>query len=219
MQPWLVRGVAMAVVNAVAQTILAKFEVDHPSSTSVLAPVTLAVLVGVAGLWGGIDGWLRLAGPRRGMVWFYGSLLGGLLAGLLGVIGKALFVDETGVWALGSALTGGAAFTALLILIPAGLGLAVGSRLTAPTPKPGTATSPIADETSAAVPAAAAAAPSPTPRPSRTPRPSPAPRATAPMSRDAETTTLSGDLVADLPKPNPLPKRQPRSSARSNPRG
>jgi hypothetical protein len=51
---------------------------------------------------------------------------------LLGVIGRGTLVDQTGVWALGSALTGGAAFTALVILVPAGLGLAVGGRLEAP---------------------------------------------------------------------------------------
>src|SRR5205807_4251586 len=67
MQPWLVRGVAMAVVNAAAQTMIAKLEVTHPTSTSVLEPITLAVLVGIAGLWGGLDGWLRWGGARRAM--------------------------------------------------------------------------------------------------------------------------------------------------------
>lgn len=131
MKPWLVRGVAMAVVNAAAQTVLAKMEITHPSNMSVLRPITLAILVGVALLWGGIDGWLRLGGRRPGMAWFYGALVGGVLAGLLGVIGQAIFVDQTGVWALGSALTGGAAFTALLILVPAALGLQVGKHLDA----------------------------------------------------------------------------------------
>jgi hypothetical protein len=139
MQPWLVRGVAMAVVNAVAQTVLAKIEVSHPTSGSVLEPITLAVVVGVAGLWGGLDGWLRRGGERRGMAWFYAGLFGGLLAGLLGVIGQAAFVDQTGIWALGAALTGGAAFTALLIMVPAGLGLLVGSRLAPPAQPDSTA--------------------------------------------------------------------------------
>ncbi|HEX3789404.1 MAG TPA: B-4DMT family transporter [Pseudonocardiaceae bacterium] len=131
MQPWLVRGVAMAVINAVAQTVLAKIAVDHPTSMTVLQSITIAVLVGIAGLWGGIDGWLK-RNPSRGMHWFYAALIGGFLSGVLGVIGQGAFVDQTGVSALGAALTGGAAFTALLILIPAALGLAVGSRLEAP---------------------------------------------------------------------------------------
>jgi hypothetical protein len=130
MQRWLVRGLVMAVVNGAAQTLLGAIEAAHPTSDGVVEPITVAVLAGIALCWGAVDGWLRK--PARGMVWFYAALIGGLLAGVLGVIGKAAFVDATGVWALGSALTGGAAFTALLILIPAELGLVVGGRLLQP---------------------------------------------------------------------------------------
>jgi hypothetical protein len=45
---------------------------------------------------------------------------------VLGVIGRSVFVDQTGVSELGSALTGGAAFTALLVFVPAGIGLLAG---------------------------------------------------------------------------------------------
>lgn len=130
MQPWLVRGVAMGVVNAIAQTIVAMFAVNHPTN-SVVQPVAIALLVGVALLWGGIDGWLRRF-PRRGMAWFYGALIGGELAGVLGVIGQGVLVDQTGTSALWPAMTGGAAFTALLIMAPGALGLLVGGRLQAP---------------------------------------------------------------------------------------
>src|SRR5699024_3254700 len=51
------------------------------------------------------------------------------LAGILGVVGRGLFVDQTGVAALGEALTGGAAFLALLVIVPAGIGMFVGSRI------------------------------------------------------------------------------------------
>lgn len=131
MQPWLVRGCVMAVVYGAAETVLAKVQVDHPGSGSVVDPVLLALLVGVSGLWAGLDGWHRR--PRRGMTWFYAALIGGVLAGVLSVIGRAAFVDQTGVWALGSALTGDAAFTALLIMLPAGVGMAVGARMQPPT--------------------------------------------------------------------------------------
>jgi hypothetical protein len=130
MRPWLVRGCVMALVYAIAETVLAKLQVDHPDRGSVLDPVLLAVLVGVSALWAGVDGWLRR--PRRGMHWFYAALIGGVLAGILSVIGRAAFVDQTGVWALASALTGEAAFIALLIMLPAGLGIAVGGRLRPP---------------------------------------------------------------------------------------
>lgn len=131
MQPWLVRGCAMAVVYAAAETLLAEVQINHPGSGSVTDPIALAVLVGVSGLWAGVDGWLRK--PRRGMNWFYAGLIGGVLAGVLSVIARAAFVDQTGVWALSSALTGDAAFIALLIMVPAGLGTAVGGRLEPPT--------------------------------------------------------------------------------------
>lgn len=131
MQPWLVRGCVMAVVYAVAETLLAGVQVDHPGLGSVLDPVLIALLVGVSGAWAGVDGWLRR--PRRGMNWFYAGLVGGVLAGILSVIGRAAFVDQTGVWALSSAVTGDAAFVALLIMLPAGLGVFVGGRLTPPS--------------------------------------------------------------------------------------
>jgi hypothetical protein len=130
MQPWLVRGCVMAVIYAAAETLLAEIQVGNPDSGSVLDPIVLAVLVGVSGLWAGVDGWLRR--PRRGMNWFYGALVAGVLAGLLSVIARAVFVDQTGIWALGPALTGDAAFIALLIMLPAGLGIAVGGRLEPP---------------------------------------------------------------------------------------
>lgn len=131
LRPWLVRGCAMAVVYGAAETALAKVQIDHPGSGSVIDPVVIALLVGISGLWAGLDGWHRR--PRRGMTWFYAALIGGVLAGVLSVIGRAAFVDQTGAWALSSALTGDAAFTALMIMLPAGLGIAVGGRLPPPT--------------------------------------------------------------------------------------
>lgn len=46
--------------------------------------------------------------------------------------GRAVFVDQTGVSELGRALTGGAAFSALLVLIPAGLDLFAGAKIAKP---------------------------------------------------------------------------------------
>ena len=115
----------MGVAHAAAQVLLAAAQVSHPDAMHVARPIVLAGLVGVVCAWSAIDGWRRV--PKRGMAWLIGSLFGGVLAGLLGVIGEAAFVDQTGVWALAGALTGGAAFTALLIIAPAGLGLLAGS--------------------------------------------------------------------------------------------
>jgi hypothetical protein len=130
MRPWLIRGLGMAVLHAVAAVLLAKAEVYHPTDVTTVTALTIAVLVGVAALWSALDAWLRR--PEAGKAWFIASLVGGLVSGALSVAGKAAFVDQTGMSELWPALTGGAAFTALLILIPAGLGLLVGGRLEAP---------------------------------------------------------------------------------------
>jgi hypothetical protein len=127
---WLTRGLVMAVVHAAAMTLLAKWSVFHPTDQTVITSVTLAVLVGVAALWSAIDGWRDR--PDRGRAWFIAALVTGLAGGVLYVIGRAIFVDQTGVAELKSALTGGAAFSALLVLVPAGLGLFVGGRIRRP---------------------------------------------------------------------------------------
>lgn len=123
MRAWLVRGLVMAVVHAVVQTVVAALRAGHPD-WALLRPLSLGLLVGVAVFWAGVDGWQRR--PDHGLVWFKAALVAGPVAGVLGVIGQGLLVDNTGVESLGAAITGGAAFTALLVVVPAGLGLALG---------------------------------------------------------------------------------------------
>lgn len=159
----------MAVLHAVADTALAKATVYNPTGLLTTKIVVIALLVGAAALWGALDAWL---GRRdSGRTWVIASLFAGLASGVLYVIGRGIFVDMSGSQELWPALTGGAAFTALLVLVPAGLGLLFGGRIT--KPEPGAAQAPAAPK------------PSPTPRPRRapssTPRrrraPSPTPRA------------------------------------------
>ena len=124
MRAWLLRGLALAVVHAAVQTGEAWMRAGNPTAVAWLRPTALAVLVGVAVLWAGLDGWLRR--DRAGMVWFKAALVAGPVGGVLGVIGQGVFVDDTGVEALPVAITGGAAFIALLVLVPAGIGLLIG---------------------------------------------------------------------------------------------
>lgn len=114
----------MAVVHAVAETVRADFGVHHPTSRTLFEALVLGVLAGVAAVWGALDRWRGV--EDAGRAWLIASLVAGWGAAVLGVIGKSVFVDQTGVADLGSALTGGAAFTALLVLIPASIGLAAG---------------------------------------------------------------------------------------------
>ncbi|WP_176439881.1 B-4DMT family transporter [Haloechinothrix alba] len=130
MPGWLLRALVLAAVHAAASVSLAKVAVFRPTDTTVLTSVTFAVLIGIAAGWAAVDGWLRR--PGRGRTWLVAAVLTAVLAGFLDVAGRALLVDQTGVSALGDALTSGAAFVALLVLLPAGLGLFVGGRLTPP---------------------------------------------------------------------------------------
>ena len=114
----------MAVVHAVAETARADFGVHHPTSRTLFEALTLGVLVGAAAVWGAVDRWRGV--EDAGRAWLIASLVAGWGAAVLGVIGKSVFVDQTGVADLGGALTGGAAFTALLVLVPAAVGLAAG---------------------------------------------------------------------------------------------
>jgi hypothetical protein len=115
----------MAVVHAAAETVRADFGVQHPTSRTLFEAIVLGVLVGAAAVWGAVDRWRGV--EDAGRAWLIASLVAGWGAAVLGVIGKSIFVDQTGVADLGSALTGGAAFTALLVLIPAAIGLGAGN--------------------------------------------------------------------------------------------
>jgi hypothetical protein len=130
MHTWLIRGLTMAVLHAAAFTTVAKVEVFQPTGASVIQAVAIAVLVGAAALWSALDGWLRR--EDNGRTWFIAALVTGPVSGALYVIARAVFVDQTSMNELWPALTGGAAFTALLVLIPAGLGLLVGGKLESP---------------------------------------------------------------------------------------
>ncbi|WP_112277053.1 B-4DMT family transporter [Lentzea terrae] len=126
MRPWFVRALWMGLLHGAVQTGVSAVAVRSPEATSV-RPIAIGLLVVVAVLWGAVDRLREL--PSPGMQWFIASLIAGPFAGALGVIGSALLVDQTGQEALWVALTGGAAFTALLVLAPAGLGLLLGGFL------------------------------------------------------------------------------------------
>ncbi|MCG8917759.1 B-4DMT family transporter [Actinokineospora sp. PR83] len=127
MRLWVVRGAVLAVVHAVVAVVVAAVKAGNPTGQSVVEAISLGGLVGVAAVWAAVDGWRQV--PERGMAWVLAALVAGVGSAVLQVIGRGIFVDQTGVSALGGALTGGAAFTALLVLLPAGLGLVVGPRL------------------------------------------------------------------------------------------
>jgi hypothetical protein len=143
---WLLRGGVLAVVHAAAETARADFGVTHPTSRTLFEAIMLGVLVGIAAVWGAVDTWRDV--PERGRVWLIACLIAGWGAAILGIVGKSIFVDQTGVADLGGALTGGAAFTALLVLVPACIGFLAGRWIR----PPGARTSAATDEEDEAEP-------------------------------------------------------------------
>ncbi|WP_156051014.1 hypothetical protein [Allokutzneria albata] len=117
MRTWMTRGLALGALHAVAQVVVASVRVHSPESLTMPRTVALAVLVLAAAVWAFLD--------RDHTNWLLASVVTGLVAGLLGVVGQALLVDATELSSLGVALTGGAAFTALLVLVPATIGKAL----------------------------------------------------------------------------------------------
>ncbi|GAB2850327.1 B-4DMT family transporter [Lentzea nigeriaca] len=126
MHPWFVRALWMGLLHGAVQTGVAAVGVRSPEATSI-RPIAIGLLIAAAVIWGAVDRLREL--PSGGMQWFIAALIAGPFAGALGVIGSALLVDQTGQEALWVALTGGAAFTALLVLAPAGLGMLLGGFL------------------------------------------------------------------------------------------
>jgi hypothetical protein len=119
----------MTVVHTAGQSIVVAVRAAHPESSVWVSSVVLAALVGIAMLWGALDGWRRARATVR--TWSIAALVMGPAAGVLALIVQAALVDATGPEALGAALAGGA-FTALLVLVPALVGVAVGQRVEAP---------------------------------------------------------------------------------------
>jgi hypothetical protein len=130
MRPWLTRAAVLALLHAAADTLISYYRLGEPTALSVPRGIALGVLVGVALLWGGLDGLQRKL--DRGRTWALAAIFGGLLAAVLGLIAKAILLSQTNGEDVWPAITGGAAFTALLILIPAGIGIAVGGAMKSP---------------------------------------------------------------------------------------
>ncbi|MFB9903022.1 hypothetical protein [Allokutzneria oryzae] len=117
---WMLRGLFLGLLHAVAQVVVAAVRVQAPEALALPRTIALAVLVIAAAAWAYVDG------DRTN--WLLAGVVAGLVAGLFGVAGQALLVDATEFSALGVALTGGAAFTALLVLLPALIGKALANR-------------------------------------------------------------------------------------------
>lgn len=131
MGAWLVRGFWMGLLHGAVQAGVVAVAVRSPEAGSAIRLIAFGLVVVVAVLWGALDAWRKFDG--RGMCWFFAALVAGPLAGVVGVVGTGALVDQTGVESLWPALTGGAAFTALVVLASAAIGMGLGNLV--PQPK------------------------------------------------------------------------------------
>ena len=136
MTSWVVRGIGLAIVNVAARSALGFSIAKWPLQGSVLRWLFLAVVVIAALLWGFFDGRsdrIRNPDPERGkdltIRWLEAAIFGGLLAGALAYIVGKLPKFNLGDNSVVFEMTSGAAFTILLIFIPAFAGVALGRLL------------------------------------------------------------------------------------------
>lgn len=130
---WLIRGLPMAIGHIAARVLLGIAVIQAPLHTTLWKTLAIAVLVLIALLWGGLDG-IRDARANPDpddyrdltLMWLWGGIFAGLVAGLVSwLLGKFVFAG-IGQAAFFVELIAGAAFTALIIFIPAFAGAAVG---------------------------------------------------------------------------------------------
>ena len=127
---WLIRAGLMTLVHVGVRTALGFAALSWPTSGQAQRNVGLAVVLIVAALWAGVDALRENVDdderddlPAR---WLKAAALAGPVAGLLGWAIEGLFIDSVGTSALAGNVIGGGAFTALLIFIPALIGMMLG---------------------------------------------------------------------------------------------
>jgi len=130
---WLIRALSLVALHVLVRTGLAWALRSGPAAETALRFTAIAVLVAVVLVWAGLDA-VRddpadESRPDLMVRWSATALLVGPLAGLFGWALQSWLVDASGAERLGVELTGGAAFTVLLVLVPGVLGVALGRRI------------------------------------------------------------------------------------------
>lgn len=137
MNGWVVRGLGLALVHVVVRTFLGAAVTQWPEHGSVMRWFSLIVVLLVAFGWGALDGIRdRRANPDPDdgadltMLWLKAAFVAGILAGIAAWIVGLLFdiaVTNSGLF---FEVTSGAAFTVLLVFIPATIGVGLGRFVT-----------------------------------------------------------------------------------------
>ncbi|MEE2056203.1 B-4DMT family transporter [Rhodococcus artemisiae] len=133
MKSWLLRGLGLALVHVVVRVLLGAALIQWPLQGSVLRWAGLAVVVLAAVAWAGLDGIRdRRAHPDVDdgddltMRWLAAGAVTGLVGGFVTWLVDTVTSIPVGVKSLFFELTSGAAFTVLLVFLPAMAAVAVG---------------------------------------------------------------------------------------------
>ncbi|MEE2035029.1 B-4DMT family transporter [Rhodococcus chondri] len=133
MKPWLLRGLGLALVHVVVRVLLGAALVQWPLQGSVMRWLALVVVILAAVVWAGIDGIRDRRAhpdPDRGedltMRWLAAGAVTGLLGGFLTWLADVVLPVSVGVKSLLFELTSGAAFTVLLVFVPAMVAVVAG---------------------------------------------------------------------------------------------
>lgn len=137
MNGWVVRGLGLALVHVVVRTFLGAAVTQWPEQGSIMRWFSLIVVILAAFMWGALDGIRdRRANPDPDdgadltMMWLKASFVAGILAGVAAWIIGLIFdiaVTNSGLF---FEVTSGAAFTVLLVFIPATVGVGLGRFVT-----------------------------------------------------------------------------------------
>ncbi|MGL4304545.1 MAG: B-4DMT family transporter [Mycobacteriaceae bacterium] len=133
MNPWVKRGLVLAVLHVITRALLGlgivKWQTEQ--SIQIFIAVVCALIVGVT--WAGIDG-IKDGRDHDDpadqadltMMWLKAGLLAGVVAGILSWILGRLLITGMGENSFFVEITAGASFTALLIFLPATLSILLG---------------------------------------------------------------------------------------------
>ena len=133
MSSWLLRGVVMSVVHIAARIVLGAVVISAPLSSPLARWLTIAAVVLVAIVWGGVDG---MADARKHadpddyedltVRWLKAGLLAGFVSCLVSWILGTFWLDGIGQASLPIELIAGTSFVALLVFVPAFFGASLG---------------------------------------------------------------------------------------------